>query len=85
MMLDLSKEHLVETQLTSARETADFINNFIENNMHSRTIHNRIEAGYLHLEAILAREHIIADSSDKSDIINTITAAKNFISQNISE
>jgi hypothetical protein len=85
MMQDLSKEQLAETELASAKETVDFINNFIENNMHSQTIHNRIESAYLHLESVLARKHIIANSSDKSDIINTIAAAKNFILQNISE
>jgi hypothetical protein len=78
-MEQLTPQQEAEQDLQAAMDSVNLINNLIANNQHSKEIDDTIRRNYQHLEIVLEREHIIADTSDKSPLTNAIVAGKAFI------
>lgn len=77
-MEQLTPQQLAENDLRAARDSVNLINELIAKNEHSEDADNTVRRNYQHLEIVMQREHIVADTSDKSDLTNAITAGKAF-------
>jgi hypothetical protein len=77
-MEQLTPQQMAENDLRAARDSVSLINELIAKNEHSEDIDNTVRRNYQHLEIVMQREHIVADTSDKSDLTNAITAGKAF-------
>lgn len=77
-MSDLTPEQMAENDLRAAADSVTLINRLVEAAEHSEEIDAAVRRNYQHLEIVMEREHIIADTSDKSSITNAIAAGKAF-------
>ena len=77
-MEQLTPQQLAENDLRAARDSVNLINELIAKNEHSEDADNTVRRNCQHLEIVMQREHIVADTSDKSDLTNAITAGKAF-------
>lgn len=80
-MVDITEKTDAEkalNDLTAAADSVKLINDAVAAGTHDDNIDKRVEANWKHLELVLKRPHIIADTSDKSAINAAITAGKAF-------
>ena len=75
---ELTPQQQAENDLRAAMDSVNLINDLIAQNQHSEEIDNSVRRNYKHLEIVLERDHIIADTSDKSALTNAIAAGKAF-------
>ena len=77
-MQDLTPQEMATNDLRAAADSVNLINQLIEKNEHSQEIDDTVRRNYQHLEIVMQREHIIADTSDKSSLTNAIADGKTF-------
>jgi len=77
-MQDLTPQEMATNDLRAAADSVNLINQLIEKNEHSQEIDDTVRRNYQHLEIVMQREHIIADTSDKGSLTNAIAAGKTF-------
>lgn len=81
----LSSEERTVLHLKNALDSVTLINQLVSEDVRSREIYNRINANILHLEIILARDYIIADSTDKTVYTDAILAGQAFVATLLTE
>jgi hypothetical protein len=81
----LSSEERTALHLKNALDSVTLINQLVSEDVRSREIYNRINANILHLEIILARDYIIADSTDKTVYTDAILAGQAFVATLLTE
>ncbi len=64
--------------LKAALDSVNLINEAIAAGIHDEDIDKRVEANWKHIELVLQREHVVADTSDKSAFTAAVTAGKAF-------
>jgi hypothetical protein len=64
--------------LRSAMDSVNLINKLVSEGIHSEQFDSRVQSNYQHLEIVLARENVIADSSDKTPYLQAIESGKAF-------
>jgi hypothetical protein len=81
----LSSEERTALHLKNALDSVTLINQLVSEDVRSREIYDRINANILHLEIILARDYIIADSTDKTVYTDAILAGQAFVATLLTE
>jgi hypothetical protein len=81
----LSSEERTALHLKNALDSVTLINQLVSEDVRSKEIYDRINANILHLEIILARDYIIADSTDKTVYTDAILAGQAFVATLLTE
>lgn len=78
VQVEKTAEEKAVIDLTAAMDSVNLINELIATGSHDDGIDDRVQANYKHLEIVLARDHIIADTTDKTALTAAIAAGKAF-------
>lgn len=69
----------LEKHFSALTDSVNLINALVEANDKSEENKNSAKRNYEHIEIMLAKDFILADSRDKSSFENAVAAAKAFI------
>ena len=76
--VELTDAEKATEDLKAALDSVNLINEAVAAGTHDENIDKRVEANWKHIELVLARPHVVADTSNKSAYTAAVTAGKAF-------